>query len=577
MVGLLGWGLVAFVAYTLVVVALEYTDRLPEGVETTGPFVTLRSARGRDVLDWVARPAGAWRAFTTAGSVVVLALSSAMALGVVFAAGVTILDPGRSPVREPQAALVVPGVNSFLPLAAAPEILLSILVGLLVHEGCHGVLCRIEDIEIQDMGLVVVAILPIGAFVQPGEEQTDNPRGWVRMFAAGPASNLVVTALAFAGLLVVLSAIVPASGVAVGGTFTDGPAAEAGIDRGDVLTAVDGRPVGNASELDRALSGAGGTVEIERREAGPAVVQRRVTVVALEGPVVLTEGTTISAVNGTPVRTVEAFRAALSNRSVARLDTSNGPVLSPMGLSGRVAEDGPLTAAGLPADADAILTRVDGERVLDTADLQAVLDNASADESLSVTAFVDDERQQVSVRPSAGEGGDLRIGLFPDPGISGLGLTDFGVGSYPADRYLGVLGGSGVPGADSLLGRLVTYLTLPLASLVGIAPYNFAGFLDPMTNAFAVRGPLSALGAGAFTLANGLYWLAWLNVQVALFNCLPLWPLDGGRMLEIGSNGLGRRLGVGSPERVANAVVGAVGVLLVVLLLAVLFVPMLLA
>lgn len=125
-----------------------------------------------------------------------------MVVGTVAAAVLTVSSPGASPVSNPGTALVVPGVNEFLPLSAAPELLVGILVGLAVHEGCHGVVCRVEDVPVGDVGLVLLAVLPVGAFVQPAGEESDDHAGWARMFAAGPTSNLLVTAAAFGLLLV---------------------------------------------------------------------------------------------------------------------------------------------------------------------------------------------------------------------------------------------------------------------------------------------------------------------------------------------------------------------------------------
>lgn len=574
MVSTLGWVAIGLALYTAVAVLLSWTDRLPDGVEATGPLVTLRSSRGRAALELLARPARAWRAFATAGVAVVGLLGVAMSLGVVLAAAITVLDPGGSPVSDPSAALVVPGVNEFLPLAAAPEVLLGILVGLIVHEGSHGVLCRVEDIEIADLGLVVLAVVPIGAFVQPGEEQEDDPAGWARMFAAGPASNLLVTAVAFALLLVLLGAITPAAGVAVGGTFADSPPAEAGIERGDVLTAIDGQPVDSVVDIDEALAENEGAVTVARRSKPVVTVDPGVTVRSTAGPVDLRGGTTITAVNGTAVRTERAFRRALTAHSVARLNTSQGTVTAPMGLAGTATEGGALAAAGVPTGGEVVLLAVDGERVLDLSDLRAVLANASAGERLPARIHFDGEVQSVSVSPQRAAD-ELLVGMTVKPGISGLRVTDFGIGAYPAQQFLDVLGGGGIEGNRSLLGRLVALLTLPLAALVGVAPYNFAGFLDPMTSAFALRGPLAMLGGGVFTLANVCYWLAWLNVQVALFNCLPLWPLDGGRILRIGLERGGELIGWTASDRLATVATAAVGVTLVALLLAVLFVPLL--
>lgn len=115
--------------------------------------------------------------------------------------------------------LVVPGVNPSLPIAAAPEL----LFGLVIHEGAHGLLARAGDIEVESVGLFLLAVVPAGAYVLPAgmdgseddHEAGDRP-AWARFYAAGPAANLVGAAVCFLALLAVLGSIAPVAGVAVG-------------------------------------------------------------------------------------------------------------------------------------------------------------------------------------------------------------------------------------------------------------------------------------------------------------------------------------------------------------------------
>jgi membrane-associated protease RseP (regulator of RpoE activity) len=77
-----------------------------------------------------------------------------------------------------------------------------------------------------------------------------------------------------------------------------------------------------------------------------------------------------------------------------------------------------------------------------------------------------------------------------------------------------------------------------------------------------------ALGIPWQVLANILFWLWFVNVNVAVFNALPIYPLDGGRMFNIALKSiLGQRLGEKTVYRITFAVTGTL--ILVLLMIAV--------
>jgi len=49
----------------------------------------------------------------------------------------------------------------------------------------------------------------------------------------------------------------------------------------------------------------------------------------------------------------------------------------------------------------------------------------------------------------------------------------------------------------------------------------------------------SSYGASLAPLANLLYWLFFLNFNLAIFNSLPIYPLDGGQAFRVGVKALG--------------------------------------
>ena len=588
MISTLVWVLAGLLAYTLVATALQTWGILPSSVRVSGPITTIHTQRGKRFLDWLATPKRLWRAWANVGVGIALVVMVGSFAAVLLSA-VTIFDrPESTVITQPQDALVIPGVNQFLPLSVAPEIVLGLLVGLVVHEGGHGLLCRVEDIDIESMGLALLAVIPMGAFVEPDEEsQATADRGdRTRMFAAGVTNNFAITVLAFALLFgPVVGSIAVAPGVPVGGALNGTPAADAGIDRGDVITGVNGDRVANASEFDAALADADRTVDVSLQDGNTTTVRRSVIVTSavVDGP--LATGTTIEGVNGTTVGTERAFHVALENRTTARLATTNGTVTLPVGAAATVAADGPFANASDGAAGESVVvTRLAGERTQNRSALSAALGETEPDETVRVEAVVGDEAENYSVRlgenPDTGTG---FLGVRIAPGTTGIAVDDFGIRSYPASQYLSLLGGGGSgasgAGGGSVLTQFIAVIRLPFAGAVpgSTGLVSFAGFVGPVRQYFTVTGPLSALGGGVFGLANVLFWTGWINVNLGLFNCIPSFPLDGGHIFRASTEAVVSRLPIGGRGALTGAVTTAVTLAMLGALAVMLFGPTVLA
>ncbi|AZH24172.1 site-2 protease family protein [Haloplanus aerogenes] len=588
------WVLVGVLVYSLVAKALQIRGYLPDAIRLQGPIATIHTRRGRALLTRLARPKRFWRAYSNVGVGVALVIMAGMFVLLLFQA-LTILQnpPAPSAVNQPQNFLVVPGVNDFLPLAVAPEILFGLLIGLVVHEGGHGLLCRVENIDIESMGVVFLAFIPIGAFVEPDEEsQSDANRGArTRMFAAGVTNNFVLTAVAFALLFgPVIGAVGVAPGVAVDGAYPGSPAATAGVDHGDRITAVAGTEVTSEGDLDDALLAAENrTVAVEIDGERTIRVERSLTVVGSVGsnPANLTvedDPIRVQAVNGTAVHTRGEFRDAVADSTFARIETTAGERTIPVGAYvTRVAQDGPLANASAPTNASLIITSIGGERVTSSTDLARVLDGYDPGDRVPVRTYQDGafETYTVTLGENPRDGNGF-IGVDIFPGTSGLLITDFGVSTYPAGTYLELLGGSdGTDGGafsglvDSPFALVYVALVLPLASVVLGIP-NFPGFTPAVTNFYVVEGPLAPLGDGVYIIANTLFWAAWVNLQLGLFNCIPGYPLDGGRILRTCTEAVVSRLPVTDSARIVRTITTSIGLTMLASLILMIFGPQLL-
>ena len=596
MVRALTWVLIGVVCYMLVATALSSRGILPEYVRVSGPITTLHTQRGKVVLDWLARPKRFWRAWGNFGiGIALVVMIGAFLLVMTAAYGVFTDPPEATAVNQPRNVLVIPGVNDFLPLSAAPEIVFGLLVGLVVHEGGHGLLCRVEDIEIESMGLALLTVIPLGAFVEPDEEnrQRADRGGQTRMFAAGVTNNFAVSALAFLLLFgPVVGAIAPVAGVPIGNTVPGSAAADANIARGDVITAVGGQSVANENDLDAALAEADRRVSLTV-DGGEETRQVRVTrsllvTGAVPGvvpgiEVSASQSPEIVAVNGTEVHTERAFEAALEERAVATIRTAEGTTATaPMGAYvPRLTEGGPLAQAA-SANASLIVTRIGDERIVDSDTLQTVLDARQPGERVTVEAYADGERRtyDVTLGPSSQDDG-ARLGVYISEGSSGITTTDLGIDPYPAERFLALLGGGasggGGGGIGSFLSGIGAALVLPLASVIDpLLSYNFAGFVDPITNFYTIQGPLAAFGGAVFALANVLFWIGWINIQLAFFNCIPTFPLDGGHILRTSTEALVSRLPGGAGHDLTGAVTTAISLTMIAGLVVMIFGPQLL-
>jgi membrane-associated protease RseP (regulator of RpoE activity) len=116
--------------------------------------------------------------------------------------------------------------------------------------------------------------------------------------------------------------------------------------------------------------------------------------------------------------------------------------------------------------------------------------------------------------------------------------------------------------------RLVLYKTLSLETVViYMVPPSLAPGLVPFSDSLIPFYTHQALGSNWHVYANLFFWLWFVNVNVAVFNALPIYPLDGGRMFNISLKGiLGQRV---SEKTVSRITYGVTATLVSVLLMVV--------
>ncbi len=123
----------------------------------------------------------------------------------------------------PTASPVIPGVT--IPLFAG---IISLIIVITTHELSHGVMVRLNGLKVKSIGLLLVGIIPFGAFVEPNEKAIAklDKKQQNMISIAGVATNFLVT-IPFAALTILTATVLSnymVSHVVVQSTITGTPA-----------------------------------------------------------------------------------------------------------------------------------------------------------------------------------------------------------------------------------------------------------------------------------------------------------------------------------------------------------------
>ena len=391
-----------------------------------------------------------------------------------------------------------------------------LFVTILLHELGHFVTAKRSGVKIEEFGIgfpprifsikrgeTVYSInaIPVGAFVKPaGENDPTIPRSlagkgpWTRLkiYAAGPLVNVFLAFIFLSAFFMLPTSVVAADGVMVNSVMENSPAEVAGIKSGDIILEVDGKPVHTWGDIQRIINAEKEGEEID------LVVKRdgRHEEYSLQ----------------------PWFDATLQRWAIGILLCWN--------IVSHVKNHSPAYEAGIrPGDT---IMGINGKPVYNEESMSAALQSSGVGEEIHLSLYRGEEKISASM-----------INLFTDK-VGQSVLEAMGIemrwveGTHIEKKQLPVwkavhLGGS----------YIINFPALIIESI-------------PLIKADPDKALVGPIGAGQLTveivnlmgLGNMLFMAGIISMGLALFNFIPIPPLDGGGMLVAFIEGVrrGKRL-----------------------------------
>jgi membrane-associated protease RseP (regulator of RpoE activity) len=504
-----------FGIWWLAVYMLDKTGVLKRhNITAYGPLIMWRTYRGQGLLNALASPRTFWKVLITI-CIPLVFVSMFIMLGMIAVADIVMIlkTPAPSAATSPQNLLVIPGVNEFVPFVWG---WIALIVGMVTHEFGHAIMAKAEKIKVKSLGLLLIPI-PMGAFAEIDEEELfgsktegvsgevfgpANPKlagqgarkassmSQVRILSAGVISNFLIGGLAFLLLFgPVLGAIAATnSEMVVVNVGADTPASLAGIHNNLIIRSVDGISMTSPGQFNDYLKAHAGS---------------NVTIAGVQG-------------------------------SEAVSYTVNAGDSKGLNILG-VVPDYPAQKAGIGPHMQ--MVSIDGTPIGTYADYNATMANTTPG-------------QEVTVGLIAANGSAVNYTLTLASGTQPKGYMGFGgadlsdnsigimVGTFDAQEQLSWLqnlisptGNTIVDKVGSVITGLIILTFLPIWEFTG-GVSGFSIFQSDLVSLYHPIGWAAGLGNGIFYLALCLFWIGWLNVQLGLFNCLPMIPLDGGHIFR---------------------------------------------
>ncbi len=322
----------------------------------------------------------------------------------------------------------------------------------------------------------------------PRERYFTTQSKWIRaaILLAGPFMNYLLAVLLFIGVYFVQGVnVVPTT--RVGEVTADGPAATAGIAPGDTIVAIDGEAVRDWYDVETHL--------IDEPAKTKSMVVRR-------------DGVT---------RDI-SFQPVVEHKQV-----SLGMYAFAAARVGRVQKNKPAHRAGL--EPGSTIEAINDTTVTTYGDLVRII-NANAGNPLYVRWTTDGLAHADTIVPEPKE--VLKTGSTSEFTTVGI----IGIHPYSERRregfFTAIANGFGT--ANAMTGQIVQYLGMLVTGKMGVKTLGGPITITQMAGDVANWGFDYLLG-----------FLAFFNINLCVFNLIPLLPFDGGHLAILGIEGIMRR------------------------------------
>jgi membrane-associated protease RseP (regulator of RpoE activity) len=183
----------------------------------------------------------------------------------------------------------------------------------------------------------------------------------------------------------------------------------------------------------------------------------------------------------------------------------------------------PAAAAGLQANMK--LVSIDGTSIDSYAQFNDVMNGTRPGQNVTL-GIIDNGGNQRSIPVTlAGDAGAAKGYI----GFSGFDLSDSSIGVMTGEFAQSYL--NGLKNMPFTPGGWLRAMILPVTQFTG-DDVGFTIFDSTYGNMYQPIGWAAPFGGLVFGLVNCLFWIGWLNLNVGLFNCLPMIPLDGGHIFR---------------------------------------------